>query len=603
MDVSQLLGAGLVGLWVGGVLVLTQLPDTTLARPLRAFAFCAALWALGDVVATTATDLFWKQVGVAILYSGLIFIPPLWWRLAVGWAEEHGVHLPWDSRLWTHVPLLFAGVMWVAMLTNPWHGGFLLPVVAGRNVYGSLWWSMAVPSYALILGVLAFELWMLLVGTLRARRQAAFMITASGVTLAANWAYVSGSTSVNLTLPVLAVAGMILTTGMTREGLFGVLPVALPIIASRDPDGIVVVRPGGVVLYANRRAREILSPVALVPEACLLATFASRLRGVDGAPAARSQSNWSERWWRTVLQPGGALYRYGDDELRWLRVSAQQVRDRRQRLLAYCLRVHDATHEHNAEIEVQRARRLESVAQLALGVAHDLHNLLMVVRGNTNLLVDELPEKPGIQRKLYRIVRAGEQAMELADQLQLYAGAAEPTRATLDLSELVRDMFEVLDSGFFSVPGCESPEVKLDVAPDPVTIQVDATQLRQLLLNLLVNARDALAGEGGQIRVQTGSSWLAPERAAGLVVGRDRPAGEYGYLRVCDAGCGMDAATQERIFEPFYSTKGKHRGIGLSIVFGIVRSHDALLELESHVGRGTTFSVYFPIAEDGESTR
>jgi len=299
-----------------------------------------------------------------------------------------------------------------------------------------------------------------------------------------------------------------------------------------------------------------------------------------------------------VLQPGGALFRYGDDDVRWLRIRAQQVQHRGQRILGHCLRVHDATHEHSAELEVQRARRLESVAQLALGVAHDFHNLLTVVRGNADLLVDELPAEPRIQRKLHRVLRASLQAMDLADQLQLYAGASEPARIRLDLSELAQDTVEVFDSGFSSSPGGETPEVVLDLAPEPVTIEADATQLRQLALNLLVNARDALAEGGGEIRIQTGSIWFAPERAEHLVAGRDRPAGEYGYLRVSDTGSGIDAATQERIFEPFFSTKGKQRGIGLSTVFGIVQSHDALLELESRVGRGTTFSVYFSIAGD-----
>jgi len=614
MDVWHFLGAALVGLWVGGVLVLTRLPETALSWPLRGFAIGTAMWALGDVVAALATDLFWKQIGVAIFYSGVIFVPPLWWTLAVRWAEDRGVELPFDSHRWTRIPLLYAGAMWAAMLSNPWHGGFIVPVVGGLNIYGPLWWWMALPSYCLILGVLVLELWILSrFGAPHTRRQAGVMIAASGVTLAANLAYVSGATSgMNATLPVLAVSGVILTVGMIWEGLFGVLPVALPIVAARDPDGIVVLRRDGGTLYANQRAREILSPIGVAASSPLLATLASRLHEADGAPVAprdsqpssrpesrhdaQNRPGWEDRWWRTVLQPGGALFCYGDEDVRWLRISAQPVWGRGQRLLAHCLRVHDATQEHNAGIEVQRARRLESVAQLALGVAHDFQNLLTVVRGNAELLIDEVPARPEIQRKLHRVLRASEQATELADQLQLYAGAAEPTRTTLDLSELVRDMFELFDSSFFSSPGGETPNVELDLAPEPVTIEADETQLHQLALNLLVNARDELAGERGTIRVQTGSNWLTPERVEHLVAGRDRPAGRYGYLRVSDTGSGMDATTQERIFEPFFSTKGKHRGIGLATVFGIVQSHGALLELQSCIGRGTTFSVYFSMA-------
>jgi signal transduction histidine kinase len=456
---------------------------------------------------------------------------------------------------------------------------------------------MSVPSYVMILGVLALELWVLRrVRAAGTERQAAFMVSASVFALAANWAYVSGlSQGLNATLPVLAVSGVILTIGMVREGLFGVIPLALPVIVSRDPDGLVVVRPHGGLLYANPRAREFLAPVPLTPELPLLAALIPRLREADGAEIARSESDWEERWWHTVLQPGGALYRFGDGEERWLRISGQPVHGSRNRLLAHCLRLHDATYEQGAEIEVRRARRLESVAELSLGVAHDFHNLLMVMKGNAELLAEDLPDDPKLQRMLYRILRSGEQARELADQLRLYAGDAEVTRVHLDLSELVRDTFELLDPNLLSSRTGESFDLKLDLSSDPVTIEADATQLRQVILNLLVNARDALAQEGGEIRVVTGSAWVAPDRAQRLVVGKDERAGEYGFLRVSDTGRGMDAATQERIFEPFFSTKGKHRGIGLSTVFGIVRSHDALLELESSVGHGTLFSVYFPI--------
>jgi signal transduction histidine kinase len=609
IEVWHFIGAGLVGLCVGGVLVLTRLPDSALSRPLRRFAIAAALWGFGDVVATLATDMFWKQIGITVLYTGLIFVPPLWWTLAVRSAEDRDVRLPFDADRWTTVPLVLASVMWLAMLTNPWHGEFIVPVVGGRNVYGPLWWVMAIPSYSQIFGVFALELWILGRSRTRGiRRHAAFMVAASGVTLVANLIYVIGATpSFNATLPSLAVAGGILTIGMIREGLFGVLPLALPIIASHDPDGILVVRPGGRILYANRRVRELLSPVDLTADTPWLASVSSRLRGPNGGrvsesepkDAMRYRSDWEKHWWQSVLRPTGALFCYGDDDARWFRITAQEVHGRGQRLLAYSVRIHDDTDEQRAEVEVRRARRLESVAQLSRGVAHDFNNLLTVVRGNADLLAEDLPEEPELQRKIQQIVGAGEQAMELAHQLQLYAGATEPVRTIVDLSGLVRDMSEVLDSVLHPEPGGVKPVVELDLTSYPVVVEVDATQLRQLVLNLLVNARDAIDGRAGEIHIQTGSLSLVPENTERLVAGRDSAPGDYGYVRVTDTGCGMDSATQERIFEPFFSTKGKSRGIGLSTVFGIVRSHDALLELDSAPGRGTCFCVYFPISESG----
>jgi signal transduction histidine kinase len=599
-EIWGLLGAVLVGLWTGGILALTRFPKTPLSRTFRGFGLCAALWALGDLIGGRAPDLFWKQVGITIHYSGAIFLPSLWWILSLHWAKERGAAPAIDTRRWTRVPLAFAATMWLVMVTNPWHRHFLEPVLGWRNLYGPLWWVMAVPNYALILASFAVAVWVLRRSRLPAvRRQGALMIAASGLTLVAHWVYVSGvGTGANATIPLLAVAATILAVGMLREGLFGVLPAALSVIAADNSDGLVVGRRDGRVIYANARALAALAPARLDKETPLSSALGSRLLRPDGVPlAALTGLASQEDWWRTVLESPDALYRYGTDDVRWLRISVCPVRGLAGRLLAHCLRIRDVTDEQRAEIELRRARRLESVAELALGVAHDFHNLLTVVRANAELLVDHLPEKPELQRKLSKILRSSQQATELADHLQLYAGATEPLRATLDLSALAREMLEMLDAEVSAARMGKRIRLELRFAVQPLRVEADATQLRQLVLNLFVNARDALGEDGGEIQISTGRSWLDPARAAHVVLGRDRPAAAYCFLKVSDTGSGMEPETQERIFEPFFSTKGKHRGIGLSTVLGIARSHGAVLELRSRVGRGTAFTLYFPMAE------
>jgi signal transduction histidine kinase len=301
----------------------------------------------------------------------------------------------------------------------------------------------------------------------------------------------------------------------------------------------------------------------------------------DGTRPIRDRDEWLQ----AVLAPGGALYRYDGDTPRWLRVSGQPVSARRGRLLGHCLRVHDATEEQSAELELRRARRLESVAELSRGVAHDFHNLLAVVTGNADLLLRQLPDAPAVQRKLQRILWSSRQAAELAGQLQLYAGAAPPTRLPVDLSELARETLEMIDPDDFPGSADRGVAVEITLTSEPLRIEADATQLRQLLLNLYVNARDALHDGGGEIAIVAGRTWLEPARAEDLVLGRDLPAADYAFLRVADTGPGMDPETQERIFEPYFSTKGKQRGIGLSTVFGVARSHGALIALTSRVGK------------------
>jgi signal transduction histidine kinase len=384
---------------------------------------------------------------------------------------------------------------------------------------------------------------------------------------------------------------------MLREGLFGVLPVAFSVIASHDADGVLVLRTDGRLVYANSQARALLAPLVLAADRPLLAVLARRLLREEGRSGGAADRDCEEQLWPTLLRPGGTLYRYGDG--RWLRVSARPVHGSCGRVLAHCLRIHDATDEQSAERDRRQAQRLESVAELALGVADDFHNLLAVIRANAELLADQLPARSEIQRKVDKILRSGAEAAELADQLQLYAGAAEPKRVRLDLSRLVLGSLEAVDAERDPDASRGPTEVKLELLEGRAVVEADAAQLRQLVLDLVGNARDVLGERGGEIRIEVGRAHFDPRSSGRLVLGGDRPAAEYVHLKVSDTGPGIDPETQERIFEPFFSTKGKHRGIGLASVLGIARSHDALLGVVSRSGRGTCFSVYFAPAEGG----
>jgi len=186
--------------------------------------------------------------------------------------------------------------------------------------------------------------------------------------------------------------------------------------------------------------------------------------------------------------------------------------------------------------------------------------------------------------------RFARRAGELASQLQLYSGGGEAFRTPVDLSEIVRETVQLGEG--LDEPGTR---LSLELAPGPLWIEADATQLRQTVANLCANARESLPEEGGEIRVRTGRSWVEPHRLEGLVLGRDQAAAEYAWVRVSDTGSGITADASERIFEPFFSTRGKRRGIGLSIVLGIARAHDALLEVTTQPGRGSDFTLYLPI--------
>jgi signal transduction histidine kinase len=483
--------------------------------------------------------------------------------------------------------------MWLVMASNPLHGWFLTPVLGGRNEYGPFWWVMAIPNYALILvaaGLVIQISWR--VGRPAVRRQAVVLVASSGLALLTNFAYVLGSEiSPTATLLVFAIATAILALGMYRQSLFGVLPAAFPVIFEHDPDGLLVVRPGGRLVHCNRRARELLALEQLGVGVRIPQDLPDLLLAADAHPADGGASDAGLRWWLEVLDPGGRVYSYGPDAARSLHLSAHAARGRRARIVALTLRVRDVTAEEEAHASLRRTRRLESVAELARGVAHDFHNMLGVVRGNARLLVQDLRGHPEVERRGERILRFGRRATDLADQLELYAGGTEPIPTAIDLNEIVRDTADGLEPE----PGAQVG-LRLDLCRSDPLVVGDATQLRQAVLNLLVNAREVLQDRGGVIRVSTGTARVNPAACRGLVLGADRPSGRYAFVRVADDGPGIDLEAQERIFEPFVSSKGKHRGIGLSTVLGIARAHRALLQLESAPGRGAAFGIYLDMA-------
>jgi signal transduction histidine kinase len=221
MGIGQALDAGALGVCIGlSVAGLVRLPRSRLSNGLLVITGCAALWGIGELITGFAPDLVWEQIGIAILYTGSIFLPPLWWRLALTWAEERGSPLPVRSGLLWQIPLLWGAAMWVVMLSNPWHQQFLIPILSGRNVQLPLWWAIALPNYALVLGVVGVQLWA--ARRLRApqvRLQAACMISASSVVLVANVLYVlwPEPPAVDATVAVLALSLVLIFAGLRLD--------------------------------------------------------------------------------------------------------------------------------------------------------------------------------------------------------------------------------------------------------------------------------------------------------------------------------------------------------------------------------------------------
>lgn len=241
------------------------------------------------------------------------------------------------------------------------------------------------------------------------------------------------------------------------------------------------------------------------------------------------------------------------------------------------------------EKQVQHAQKLESLGVLAGGIAHDFNNLLTAILGNASMALAQLPEGSPGRLAIAEIEHASHRAADLCHQMLAYAGHGQIEARPLDLSSMVREMASMLE-----VSISKKATLCRDLAGDLPAIEADPAQVRQVILNLIINASEAMEGSAGSITLSTGCEEYSREELAEAFLGTDLAAGRYVHLEVRDTGCGMTRQTLDRIFDPFFSTKFAGRGLGLAAVLGIVRRHRGAIQVRSTPGRGTSFRVLFP---------
>jgi len=252
----------------------------------------------------------------------------------------------------------------------------------------------------------------------------------------------------------------------------------------------------------------------------------------------------------------------------------------------------DVTERIHLEEQLRNAQQMEAIGRLAGGIAHDFNNILSIIMGHGELLLATAKLDEDGRNGVDQIRRAADRAASLTQQLLAFSRKQVLQPRMLDLNETVADMQKMLTR----VIG-EDIELVAKLSASPMMVRADPGQLEQVLMNLAVNARDAMP-HGGKIMMETSRVDISPEGGRDL----DLPAGGYVMLKVTDTGHGMDSATLSHVFEPFFTTKpmGKGTGLGLATVYGIVKQSGGSIQVESDTGQGTGFRVYLP-AVDGPS--
>ncbi len=249
-------------------------------------------------------------------------------------------------------------------------------------------------------------------------------------------------------------------------------------------------------------------------------------------------------------------------------------------------------------VQVQHAQKLESLGVLAGSIAHDFNNLLMSMLGNADLALSELPETSPVAGSIREIVNAARQASDLTRQMLAYAGRGNLQKEPVDVNEVVESMVRLMEVSF-----ARHGSIELQLQRDLPHVMADPTQLRQIVMNLVTNASEAISSDGSTVRVSTSCrEYSTSELENSLPSGSSR-GGEYVSFEVCDDGCGIDIEVMDKLFDPFFTTKRTGRGLGLAVLLGIVGSHEGCVIVDSDPGKGSCFRVLLPVCAEFSGLR
>jgi len=303
------------------------------------------------------------------------------------------------------------------------------------------------------------------------------------------------------------------------------------------------------------------------------------------------------------------VVKYIPEMKKWLDVRSYPILSESGELVRVIEHLRDMTQVKEAEArsrkldeQIRVTQKLESLGVLAGGIAHDFNNILMAILGNADLALQESDCPGNVSAFLREILDAVRRAADLAGQMLDYSGRTKPSRIPVDINRIINETGQML-----KVSVSKKTVLKYDLADELPMVFGDSTQLRQVIMNIIINGSEALANNTGTVSLSTFVTRCSRAYLAGAYLDDDLPEGDYVAVSITDTGSGMDSATVSRIFDPFFTTKFTGRGLGLAAVLGVIRSHRGAVIVTSEPGRGSVFTVLLPVyrgtGEDQRATK
>lgn len=585
LDVALLAATAVFSLWLAVVGALRRrVPGaTTFVWLMVALVVWTSLSAIHRLVLPLETRLLIAQFQV----PGIVSVAPLWFLFARRYARRQARSPAWEWAIWVLPALVTVEV--VLSGADGWYWTDLRqitedPADGADYSYGPLFWMSVIYSYILIVTGTWLVLRSLRDSPPQYRSQVFALALASVIPLAANALYL-GRITPDYTPMAFAASGGIFGWSLFRKYLLNLMPVARGMLFDRFVDAVFVLDAEYRVLDFNAAARALAGEVT------------------TGGPVADALPWWTRLVSGDTRQADGpSVIRHID---RVLDVAVSPITDHEGLLAGWLVVIRDMTDRLQAEEErlaldrrLQEQQHVESLTLLAGGLAHDFNNLLAGIMGNADMLAMKLPPDARELREMTHAITVGaERAADLVAKMLTYAGEGGGPAEPIDIDSLSREMVDLLKASvarhchLVFEPGGALPRV-----------MGDATQIRQILLNLIVNASESieepLPGEPqrGQVTLRTGVVQMPLPPGSTPKPSVPLPPGRYVFIDVSDTGAGMPPETVARMFDPFFTTKTTGRGLGLASVQGIVRQHHGAVAVSSVEGRGTSIRVWLRTA-------